>query len=357
MDPCQPPPTSEGPRGSTSPRCPGRSTPVSRGRAGPAPPAGVRSPATDVARSTTGASWRTNCSSPLAWRHGVRPDRHVAVRRTATGGSTSPPAGSVAGAWPRPGPPWPGRLRSRTPGPTPPERRTDRIGPGRPGGEGATVDGVPSLAERLGYADDAKLLILNCDDLGFCHAANVGVYQALRDGLATERQPDGPLPVGPGRGRRLPGRRRRGAPHRQRRVRPLPVGPDHPRPVAARRRRRVPPHGRGRLGPRRSRRGAARVPGPDRTGHPVGLRRQPPRRPHGHHADQVGVLRRLPRPRRGVQAAPAALGGRHRGAHRVPLPVPGRRGGGGLPRRLRLRARGRAAARSSSTPSPGSSRA
>ena len=44
---------------------------------------------------------------------------------------------------------------------------------------------MPSLAERLGYAEDAKLLILNCDDLGFCHAANVGVYQALRDGLAT----------------------------------------------------------------------------------------------------------------------------------------------------------------------------
>jgi hypothetical protein len=44
---------------------------------------------------------------------------------------------------------------------------------------------VPSLSERLGHPADAKLLILNCDDLGFCHAANVGVYQALRDGLAT----------------------------------------------------------------------------------------------------------------------------------------------------------------------------
>jgi len=44
---------------------------------------------------------------------------------------------------------------------------------------------VPSLAERLGYAEDTRLLILTCDDLGFCHAANVGVYQALRDGLGT----------------------------------------------------------------------------------------------------------------------------------------------------------------------------
>ncbi|MGA2036454.1 MAG: polysaccharide deacetylase family protein [Acidimicrobiales bacterium] len=44
---------------------------------------------------------------------------------------------------------------------------------------------MPSLAARLGYADDAKLLILNCDDLGLCHAANAGVYEALRQGLAT----------------------------------------------------------------------------------------------------------------------------------------------------------------------------
>jgi predicted glycoside hydrolase/deacetylase ChbG (UPF0249 family) len=42
-----------------------------------------------------------------------------------------------------------------------------------------------SLASRLGHADDAKLLIVNCDDLGSSHAANVGVYEALRDGAAT----------------------------------------------------------------------------------------------------------------------------------------------------------------------------
>jgi predicted glycoside hydrolase/deacetylase ChbG (UPF0249 family) len=44
---------------------------------------------------------------------------------------------------------------------------------------------VTSLAERLGYPVDARLLIINCDDLGFCHAANVGVYEALHTGLAT----------------------------------------------------------------------------------------------------------------------------------------------------------------------------
>ena len=42
-----------------------------------------------------------------------------------------------------------------------------------------------SLAERLGYAPDAKLLIVNCDDLGSSRSANVAVYEALRDGVAT----------------------------------------------------------------------------------------------------------------------------------------------------------------------------
>jgi predicted glycoside hydrolase/deacetylase ChbG (UPF0249 family) len=42
-----------------------------------------------------------------------------------------------------------------------------------------------SLAERLGYSADARLLIVNCDDLGSSRAANVAVYEALRDGVAT----------------------------------------------------------------------------------------------------------------------------------------------------------------------------
>src|SRR6476620_12577732 len=44
---------------------------------------------------------------------------------------------------------------------------------------------MTSLAERLGFAPDAKLLIVNCDDLGSSHAANLGVYEALREGVAT----------------------------------------------------------------------------------------------------------------------------------------------------------------------------
>jgi predicted glycoside hydrolase/deacetylase ChbG (UPF0249 family) len=44
---------------------------------------------------------------------------------------------------------------------------------------------VTTLAERLGYAPDARLLIVNCDDLGMCHSSNEGVYDALRVGIAT----------------------------------------------------------------------------------------------------------------------------------------------------------------------------
>lgn len=44
---------------------------------------------------------------------------------------------------------------------------------------------MTSLVEKLGFAPDAKVLIINCDDLGSSHAANVGVYEALRDGIAT----------------------------------------------------------------------------------------------------------------------------------------------------------------------------
>ncbi len=42
-----------------------------------------------------------------------------------------------------------------------------------------------TLAERLGYPPDARLLIVTAHDLGSSHAANSGVYQALRDGLAS----------------------------------------------------------------------------------------------------------------------------------------------------------------------------
>ena len=43
----------------------------------------------------------------------------------------------------------------------------------------------PTLAQRLGYRADAKLVIINADDLGSCHSANVGVFESLATGTVT----------------------------------------------------------------------------------------------------------------------------------------------------------------------------
>ncbi len=43
----------------------------------------------------------------------------------------------------------------------------------------------PTLADRLGLAPDGRALIINCDDLGMCHAANAGCFEALRQGVAS----------------------------------------------------------------------------------------------------------------------------------------------------------------------------
>lgn len=44
---------------------------------------------------------------------------------------------------------------------------------------------MSTLNERLGYDPQERILIINCDDLGSSHAANVGCYESLREGLAT----------------------------------------------------------------------------------------------------------------------------------------------------------------------------
>ncbi len=44
---------------------------------------------------------------------------------------------------------------------------------------------MTSLAEALRFRPGAQLLIVACDDLGLSHASNVGVYDALRSGMAT----------------------------------------------------------------------------------------------------------------------------------------------------------------------------
>ena len=45
--------------------------------------------------------------------------------------------------------------------------------------------GQQNLAQQLGYDADTKLLIVHADDIGMCHAANVGAFQALREGCMT----------------------------------------------------------------------------------------------------------------------------------------------------------------------------
>ena len=45
--------------------------------------------------------------------------------------------------------------------------------------------GQPSLAERLGYGAEDRLLIVNCDDLGSSHAANVATFRSMIYGVAT----------------------------------------------------------------------------------------------------------------------------------------------------------------------------
>ncbi len=44
---------------------------------------------------------------------------------------------------------------------------------------------MPTVAERLDHPAEAKLLLLNCAELGFCHASNVGVLDALDRGIGT----------------------------------------------------------------------------------------------------------------------------------------------------------------------------
>lgn len=42
-----------------------------------------------------------------------------------------------------------------------------------------------TLAERLGYGPEDRLLIVNCEDLGASHAGNVAIYRAMVYGMAT----------------------------------------------------------------------------------------------------------------------------------------------------------------------------
>ncbi|MFI5217496.1 MAG: polysaccharide deacetylase family protein [Candidatus Limnocylindria bacterium] len=42
-----------------------------------------------------------------------------------------------------------------------------------------------TLAQRLGFGPDERVAVVHCDDIGMCHAANQGAFEALRRGPAT----------------------------------------------------------------------------------------------------------------------------------------------------------------------------
>lgn len=42
-----------------------------------------------------------------------------------------------------------------------------------------------STNKLLGYPDDARLLIINADDFGMCHAVNEAIFKALKEGVVT----------------------------------------------------------------------------------------------------------------------------------------------------------------------------
>jgi hypothetical protein len=49
-------------------------------------------------------------------------------------------------------------------------------------------------SELLGFAPDARVLILNCDDLGMYEAVNVGIFDAIENGVATSCSLMAPCP-------------------------------------------------------------------------------------------------------------------------------------------------------------------
>jgi predicted glycoside hydrolase/deacetylase ChbG (UPF0249 family) len=57
-----------------------------------------------------------------------------------------------------------------------------------------TVSTTKSLAERLGYARDAKLVIVHADDLGVTHSVNAASIKGLQSGLVTSASVMVPCP-------------------------------------------------------------------------------------------------------------------------------------------------------------------
>lgn len=57
---------------------------------------------------------------------------------------------------------------------------------------------MPLSSELLGFPADARVLIVNCDDLGMYDAINTAVISAIEDGIATSCSLMAPCPAAPG---------------------------------------------------------------------------------------------------------------------------------------------------------------
>ena len=197
---------------------------------------------------------------------------------------------------------------------------------------------MSALAERLGYGDDAKLVIISCDDLGACHAANIGVYGAIRDGLATCASIMVPAPWARDAAQRylyaddIGVHLTLNCEYEGYRFGPITHAPSLLSGEAG-----FPRHIADLWEHADTEEVLARMSRPDRAGPRLGHRRHPSHAaPHCHHT-AARVLRRLPRARRRVPPADTAAIDDHRRSGRLPVPPPRRRGGRGLPRPLQPR--------------------
>jgi predicted glycoside hydrolase/deacetylase ChbG (UPF0249 family) len=49
--------------------------------------------------------------------------------------------------------------------------------------EGMKLTNQSETNRRLGYPADARLLIINADDFGMCHATNTAIFRTLTEGV------------------------------------------------------------------------------------------------------------------------------------------------------------------------------
>ena len=54
-----------------------------------------------------------------------------------------------------------------------------------------------SLVQRLGYAADARVLIITADEFGECHASNMGIMRCWEAGLLKSATLEAPAPWAP----------------------------------------------------------------------------------------------------------------------------------------------------------------